>query len=61
MGITREYELHVHTRSLWAWARYEYGAERTWAGRLGETVRASPDGLWACMVPAPGTDIVSSH
>jgi acyl-CoA dehydrogenase len=60
IGITREYELHVHTRSLWAW-RDEYGAERTWARRLGETVRASPDGLWASMVPAPGPDVVSSH
>jgi acyl-CoA dehydrogenase len=60
IGITREYELHVHTRSLWAW-RDEYGAERTWARRLGETVRASPDGLWASMVPVPGTDIVTSH
>jgi acyl-CoA dehydrogenase len=60
IGITREYELHVHTRSLWAW-RDEYGAERTWARRLGETVRASPDGLWASMVPVPGTDIASSH
>jgi acyl-CoA dehydrogenase len=52
IGITREYELHVHTRSLWAW-RDEYGAERTWARRLGETVRASPDGLWASMAPVP--------
>jgi acyl-CoA dehydrogenase len=60
IGITREYELHVHTRSLWAW-RDEYGAERTWARRLGDTVTASPDGLWASMVPAPGQDIVSSH
>jgi acyl-CoA dehydrogenase len=51
IGITREYELHVHTRSLWAW-RDEYGAERTWARRLGETVKASPDGLWASVVPA---------
>jgi acyl-CoA dehydrogenase len=52
IGITREYELHVHTRSLWAW-RDEYGAERTWAQRLGETVRAAPDGLWASLVSAP--------
>jgi acyl-CoA dehydrogenase len=52
IGITMEYELHVHTRSLWAW-RDEYGAERTWAQRLGETVRAAPDGLWASLVPAP--------
>jgi acyl-CoA dehydrogenase len=52
IGITREYELHVHTRSLWAW-RDEYGDERTWAQRLGETVRAAPDGLWATLVPAP--------
>ena len=60
IGITREYELHVHTRSLWAW-RDEYGAERTWARRLGDTVRASPDGLWASIVPAHGDDSVSSH
>jgi acyl-CoA dehydrogenase len=60
IGITREYELHVHTRSLWAW-RDEYGAERTWARRLGDTVRSSPDGLWASMVPAPSKDIMSSH
>jgi acyl-CoA dehydrogenase len=60
IGITREYELHVHTRSLWAW-RDEYGPERTWARQLGDTVRASPDGLWASMVSAPGNDIASSH
>jgi acyl-CoA dehydrogenase len=54
IGITREYELHLHTRSLWAW-RDEYGAERTWARRLGETVKASPDGLWASLVPAAGS------
>jgi alkylation response protein AidB-like acyl-CoA dehydrogenase len=53
IGITREYELHVHTRSLWAW-RDEYGAERSWARRLGETVKTSSGGLWASMVPAAG-------
>jgi len=51
MGITREYELHVHTRSAWAW-RDEYGAERTWAERLGDALLASPDGFWAGLVPA---------
>jgi acyl-CoA dehydrogenase len=60
IGITREYELHVHTRSLWAW-RDEYDAERAWARRLGDTVRTSPDGLWASIVPVPGEDIVSSE
>jgi acyl-CoA dehydrogenase len=60
IGITREYELHVHTRSLWAW-RDEYGAERTWARQLGDTVRASPDGLWASIVPAPGKDTAGTH
>jgi len=51
MGITREYELHVHTLSMWAW-RDEYGAERDWAQRLGVTVRSAPEGLWASLVPA---------
>ena len=60
IGITREYELHVHTRSLWAW-RDEYGAERSWAQRLGEAARLAPDGLWASLVPAPGSDSVNRH
>jgi acyl-CoA dehydrogenase len=53
IGITTEYELHVHTRSLWAW-RDEYGPERAWAQRLGETVQAASGGLWDSLVPAPG-------
>lgn len=51
IGITREYELHVHTRSLWAW-RDEYGAERGWSQRLGAAIRTSRNGLWASLVPA---------
>jgi acyl-CoA dehydrogenase len=50
MGITREYELHVHTLSMWAW-RDEYGAERGWARRLGAAARSEPGGLWANLVP----------
>jgi acyl-CoA dehydrogenase len=60
IGISREYELQAHTRSLWAW-RDEYGPERSWARQLGDTVRTSPDGLWASIVPAPGDDIASSR
>jgi acyl-CoA dehydrogenase len=51
MGITREYELHVHTRAAWAW-RDEYGAERTWAEPLGDALLTSPDGFWTALVPA---------
>jgi acyl-CoA dehydrogenase len=54
IGTTREYELHVHTGSLWAW-RDEYGDERTWAQRLGETLQAAPEGFWASLVPAAPT------
>ena len=59
IGITREYELHAHTRSLWAW-RDEYGAERAWTRRLGEAVSAAPGGLGAGLVPASGSDTASS-
>ncbi|MET7992200.1 acyl-CoA dehydrogenase family protein [Amycolatopsis sp. NPDC005232] len=51
MGITREYELQVHTRSMWAW-RDEYGSERIWAARLGSDIRESEDDLWTAVVPA---------
>lgn len=53
IGITREYELQVHTRSLWAW-RDEYGPERAWAQRLGETVQTASGGLWDSLAPVPG-------
>jgi len=37
IGITKEYELHRFTNRLWAW-RDEFGNDRFWAQRLGETI-----------------------
>jgi alkylation response protein AidB-like acyl-CoA dehydrogenase len=34
IGMTQEYELHRHTRALYAWSS-EYGTEDEWSGRLG--------------------------
>jgi acyl-CoA dehydrogenase len=51
IGITQEYELHLHTLSLWAW-RDEYDSERAWSQRLGRAVGAAPEGLWAGLVPS---------
>jgi alkylation response protein AidB-like acyl-CoA dehydrogenase len=62
IGMTQEYELHRHTRALYAWSS-EYGSEDEWSGRLGRDLvgTGSPD-LWlrlsaptgsAAAVPAP--------
>ncbi len=49
MGFTREYSLQQSTRRLWAW-RDDFGAESTWAMRLGATVIASGAGaLWPAL------------
>ncbi|HVE25813.1 MAG TPA: acyl-CoA dehydrogenase family protein, partial [Sporichthya sp.] len=46
IGIAAEYDLQVHTRSLWTW-RDECGSEREWAAALGASaVSASAGGLW---------------
>lgn len=37
VGVTHEYELHRHTRKLWAWRDADW-AERVWSGRLGAAV-----------------------
>lgn len=46
IGITREYDLHLFTRPLWAW-RDAHGSEAFWSARLGARLCAlGPDGLW---------------
>ncbi|GAC1537278.1 MAG: acyl-CoA dehydrogenase family protein [Acidimicrobiales bacterium] len=46
MGMTREYELPLHTRRLWSW-RDEYGNEAHWSGVLGRHLAAAgADALW---------------
>jgi acyl-CoA dehydrogenase len=47
MGMTREHNLQLWTRRLWAW-RDEGGSEGDWAARLGgEVLEEGPDALWA--------------
>ncbi len=46
IGFTREYGLHPLTRRLWSW-RSEFGNDRYWSQRLGETVIAGgADAFW---------------
>jgi acyl-CoA dehydrogenase len=46
IGMTQEYQLHRHTRALWAW-RQEFGSEAWWSDHLGEKVCAfGADSLW---------------
>jgi len=46
IGFTREHELNLSTRRLWAW-RDEAGSEATWSKRLGTIVlNEGGDGLW---------------
>lgn len=46
IGITREYELHLFTRRLWAW-RDAHGSETFWAEHLGSRLCAlGPEALW---------------
>lgn len=50
IGFTREYELHRHTRRLWAW-RERYGNERHWNERIGRLViQTGGQDLWAGLV-----------
>jgi acyl-CoA dehydrogenase len=54
MGFTREYELHLSTRRLWAW-REEFGDESFWWNWLGRRVAAAgADGLWPLLVGGAG-------
>lgn len=47
IGFTKEYELNLHTRRLWAW-RDEFGKEIEWALAVGrEMAKGGADGLWA--------------
>lgn len=46
MGVTREHQLHLVTRRLWAW-RDEHGSERSWARWLGSTAeRSGEHAVW---------------
>ena len=46
MGYTQEYDLHHHTRRLWAW-RDALGNEHHWSKMLGaELALTSPDQIW---------------
>jgi len=47
IGYSHEYPLHVWTRRLWS-DRDEWGAEASWAERLGEYMLAQPD-LWPAL------------
>lgn len=52
IGMTREHELHLHTRRLWSW-REEYGNETWWSRRVADQVRdAGADGLWTLVAGA---------
>jgi acyl-CoA dehydrogenase len=47
IGMTREYELGILTRRLWAW-REEYGGEAYWARLLGDSLLdAGPSAVWS--------------
>lgn len=59
IGITREYELHAHSLSLWTW-RDDYGAEQEWSRSLGGELAADPDGLWAAVTAIPATTAMVS-
>jgi acyl-CoA dehydrogenase len=46
IGITKEHSLHFATRRLWSW-RAEFGADATWAARLGrESARVGSEAYW---------------
>lgn len=50
IGFTREYELHRHTRRLWAW-RERYGNERYWNERIGRAaIACDGEQLWPDLV-----------
>jgi acyl-CoA dehydrogenase len=49
IGITKEHSLHFATRRLWSW-RAEFGAESSWAERIGRAVAAAgADAYWPQM------------
>jgi acyl-CoA dehydrogenase len=46
IGMTREYELHRHTRALYAWSA-EYGTEDEWSARIGQDLLSTGSNeLW---------------
>ncbi|MCU1401522.1 MAG: acyl-CoA dehydrogenase protein [Acidimicrobiales bacterium] len=46
IGVTREYDLQLHTRRLASWSR-DYGSERAWSIRVATLVaQAGADGVW---------------
>ncbi len=46
IGYTMEYDLHLHTRRLWAW-REALGTEHIWAQKLGDDLaQKDSDNLW---------------
>lgn len=45
VGFTVEHPLHLSTTRLWAW-RQEFGNERYWSKRLGESLLASDVSIW---------------
>jgi acyl-CoA dehydrogenase len=54
IGVTREHELHLHTRRLWSW-RDEFGNEAWWAAQVAEQLRqAGPEGLWPLVAGGSG-------
>jgi len=47
VGMTEEYQLHRHTRSLWAWSA-EYGTADEWTARVGrDLLPTAPSALWS--------------
>lgn len=46
IGMTQEYPLHHFTRRIWSWG-HEWGSERSWCARIGESVAAAGvEALW---------------
>ncbi len=52
IGVTAEYDLQLHTRRLWTWAR-EFGSSAYWAGQLGAELLSSDEPrVWDAVVQA---------
>jgi acyl-CoA dehydrogenase len=63
IGMTEDYELHRHTRALYAWSA-EYGTEDEWSRRLGrDLLGADATDLWSRLsAPTSSTAAVpASH
>lgn len=50
IGMTREYDLQLHTRRLWSW-RDEFGTEHHWARQYGHSIAAGGGDPWETLVP----------